>query len=122
MSGSEEAAKAAEVLDEGTESASSDASGDAFASDEETATGGTEQGPTGIDRLIRTDKPLNLDDSTEFWDPDGKGGLNRIGAAAKQAFGADNWPPAVHLMIGAAESMYTFVTESGLLPTGGNDD
>lgn len=80
--------------------------------DEQAATGETDAPENVWDRLWRTDKPINLDDNTDVWDPEGKGGANRFGAAAKQAFGVDEWPPILHMGIAGAEGFYLFVTDA----------
>lgn len=75
--------------------------------DEQTATGPTDTGPSGVfDRLFRTDKSIDLENTEDFWDPDEKGAANRFAAACRQAFGVDNWPPVVHMAIAGAEAFY----------------
>lgn len=125
----EEVEKAAAVLDGpalGPEPAPSDeqaetSSDDADATTETETTSNEVAEPTGIDRLFRTDRSLDLDDATPFWDPGGKGGVNRIGAALKQAGGWKALPPIVWVPIGVAEAVYVAADERGILPNRGGE-
>lgn len=90
--------------------------------DEETASGSTDTGPEGItDRLFRTDRGIDLENTEDFWDPDGKGAENRFAAACKQAFGVDEWPPIVHMTIAGAEGLYLFIITLFAFDSGGDD-
>lgn len=72
-----------------------------------------------LDRAFRTDRELDLSDSVPWWDPE-NGGINRIGAAIKQAGGWKAMPPIVWVPIGVAEAIYVFLHARGLVPgTGG---
>lgn len=116
-----EAIKAADQLDLGD---GRDDHDDAETADESTEDGETtettdEEQPDGLRRLLRTDKPLDLDASTDWWDPRGKGGVNRIGAAIKQMGGWQYVMPAVWLFVGFLEVLYLLVTEHGIVADGG---
>lgn len=75
--------------------------------------GGTE---TFLQRWFRNDRELDLDDTKAIWDPWGKGGLNRIAAAAKQAGGYKHFAPAFWASVGAVEVGYKFMVLKGLIP------
>lgn len=94
-----EAEKAAEVLGEPEDQASS----------EPPESGGSEQQPDGVNRLFRTDRALDMDEKVPFWNPE-EGGIERIGAALKQMGGWEYIPPAVWLMLGMLEAFYSIAT------------
>lgn len=114
-------AEAAAVLDESTASASGET---VPKGDEQTAEGDTadESEPGGVKRFFRTDKSLDLDDATPWWDPRGKGGLNRIGAAIKQAGGWERMFPAFWILVGMFEVLYLFVVDRELVPSRSSSD
>lgn len=88
--------------------------------DEQAATGPVDTGPSGVvDRLFRTDKSIDLENTEDFWDPDEKGAANRFAAACRQAFGVDNWPPVVHMAIAGAEAFYLALRDMFDFDSGG---
>lgn len=122
---SAEAEKASEVLelgdgrDESPDQQDTDAEA---AADESSTKDSASSEPSGLNRLFRTDKPLDLDDSTDWWDPRGKGGINRIGAALQQMGGWEYVMPVVWLFIGTAEAIYLFLVDRGVVPSRNDDD
>jgi len=78
----------------------------------------TESEPSGLRRWFRTDRGIDLNERTPFWDPE-EGGIDRIGAAIKQAGGWEFMPPAFWAAVGVAEAAKTWIEASFL---GGSDD
>jgi len=114
MSENENVEQAAEVL------GGSDGSDPVPKGDKKTAEGDSGKDVSGVNRLFRTDRSLDMDQSYDFWSPD-DGGINRIGAAIQQAGGFEAMPPIVWMLIGAAEAIWAKVRTLDPFQEGSDD-